>query len=60
MLIKVFGYWINPKRVTSIRQISAKTRLHFSGSYPITYDGRTCDEVAEEINKQLKQPTETE
>jgi len=67
MLIKVFGKWINPERISFLRNNyddnNVNTEIHFHG---VTVDAafnyhyndvfirnKTQDEVAEEINNQI-------
>jgi hypothetical protein len=59
MLIKVFGYWINPRNVTCLHFHigTGATRICFNvteydAADYIEIEGATPDQVAEEINKQ--------
>lgn len=66
MLINVFGTWINPTNITDIHNIKSRTadnglthlpdcKIFFIGDENgIFINNKTADEVATEINKQLK------
>ena len=57
-LILVFGVWINPHQVRSLYQtIEGDCNIIFlSGddAYYETIENKTCDQVAQEINKQME------
>ena len=61
MLIKVFNDIINPQNITSLYQRNGGekhteaygVRIDFSGDDHIFIQGKNCDEVFAEINKQI-------
>ena len=62
MLINVFGNWVNPNiigRVYSLDKCyefpNGATGLMLQHAVYIFFEDKTVDEVAEEINKQLKE-----
>tara|TARA_R110000851_G_scaffold173130_3_gene319453 strand:- start:5290 stop:5472 length:183 start_codon:yes stop_codon:yes gene_type:complete len=55
-LILVFGVWINPYKIHSLGGIGNNTSIIFSKGYEdfIAIEGKTQDQVAQEINKQME------
>lgn len=60
MLIKVFGNWINPNLIEYLKYEAESSIGHestciiFTQSY-LRFVGRKPDELADEINKQIKE-----
>jgi len=61
MLIKVFGKWINSTSIACIDDWDLKDKrvasINFTSSEYIRFDGKTGDELAQEINRQIRETT---
>jgi len=59
MLIKVFGIWINPDLIytlnTTRHECIASCNVFNKDDRYIRFSGKTADEVAQEINRQIKE-----
>jgi hypothetical protein len=55
MLIKVFGIWLMAANINTLDASGNSCLAYGNGSYARVYfKNHTCDQVAEEINNQLK------
>lgn len=57
MLIKVFGIWLMASNVTSLSERNGSCGIYMTNEYssPINVKNISCDEVAEEINRQIRE-----
>jgi hypothetical protein len=55
MLIKVFGKWTNPAKILGLTADDNGTTLHYGVNCIVRIEGKSPDEVAQEINRQIKE-----
>ena len=55
MLIKVFGIWLMAQNITYMESIGDSCVVNFISRFERQKFYQNCDQVAQEINKQIKE-----